>query len=148
MITSGMQLITLKNNVLEAIGGCSPALRKKLTFTDQSGYIPLLKNFIFNLFVCVPPIIVGLTLSNVQQLMKYFSSVFGFLMMLVVPSAIIYNYRRYFEKRGYVQGALNKSFVSAYWGLYVLGGVAVIVCGLIIYGFVSNVKSKTCINEL
>lgn len=142
-----MQLITLRNNILEAIGGCSPTLRKRLTFQDQTGLSSLGKNFVFNLFVCVPPIIIGLTLSNIQSLMKYFSSVLGGILMLVVPLVIIYNYRRFFEKRGYVQGKLNRAFVNTYWGLYTLGGVAVVVFGLIIYGFIRNVKAKQCINE-
>ena len=80
-----MQLIALRNNILEAIAGCNRDLSNSLNFAEQKGLCPLLKNFCFNTIVALPPIAIGLSLQNIQSLMKYFSSILGFLLMLIVP---------------------------------------------------------------
>ena len=49
VITSGMQLITLRNNILEAIAGCNRELSTNLNFAEQTGISALLKNFCFTL---------------------------------------------------------------------------------------------------
>ena len=40
VITSGMQLITLRNNILEAIAGCNPALASSLNFPEKKVSLP------------------------------------------------------------------------------------------------------------
>ena len=99
VITSGMQLITLRNNILDFIGGCSPAWQNKLNFAEKEGIKNILFNFIFNLIIAIPPICIGLTLSNIQDLMKYFSSILGFLLMVVVPICVVSGYRFFFIRR-------------------------------------------------
>lgn len=147
VITSGMQLITLRNNILDAIAGCSPALSKKMNYAEQTGIKSVLKNFVFNTIVCAPPIILGLLLTNVQDLMKYFSSILGFLLMLPVPILVVSGYRFFYEKRQYIQGRLNISFLTGRSSIYIIAVIGTVIFSLIIYGFVLSKKSKKCIFE-
>ena len=147
VITSGMQLITLRNNILEAIAGCNPELSKSLNFAEKSGIIPIAKNFLFNTIVAIPPITIGLSLQNIQSLMKYFSSILGFMLMLIVPVLVVNGYRRIFYKRNYAFSQLNRSFLKNKYGNIFVITMAVIIFGMIIFGFVKNIKNKTCVNE-
>ena len=147
VITSGMQLITLRNNILDAIAGCNPELSKSLNFAEQSGFIPLLKNFVFNTIVAIPPITIGLLLQNIQSLMKYFSSILGFLLMLIVPILVVNGYRNIFYKRKYKFSKLNRSFFKTKYGNIFIICMSFIIFGLIIFGFAKNTNNKTCVNE-
>jgi len=147
VITSGMQLITLRNNILEAIAGCDPALARSLNFAEKKGCSALLKNFLFNTIVALPPIAIGLTLQNIQSLMKYFSSILGFLLMLIVPVLVVNGYRNIFYKRKYRFSKLNRSFFKTKYGNIFIICMSFIIFGLIIFGFVKNTNNKTCVNE-
>ena len=147
VITSGMQLITLRNNILEAIAGCDPAFASSLNFAEKKGCSALLKNFLFNTVVALPPIAIGLMLQNIQSLMKYFSSILGFLLMLIVPVLVVNGYRSIFYKRKYKFSKLNRSFFKTKYGNIFIICMSFIIFGLIIFGFVKNTNNKTCVNE-
>ena len=147
VITSGMQLITLRNNILEAIAGCNPELSKSLNFAEQSGFKPLFKNFVFNSIVAIPPLTIGLLLQNIQSLMKYFSSILGFLLMLIVPVLIVNRYRQMFVKRKYKFSELNRSFLKGKYGNIFIICMSIIIFSLIIFGFIKNTNNKKCVNE-
>ena len=147
VITSGMQLITLRNNILEAIAGCSRELSNKLNFAEKKGISALLKNFCFNTIVALPPITIGLLLQNIQSLMKYFSSILGFLLMLIVPVLVVNRYRNMFYKRKYEFTELNRSFLKNKYGNIFIIFMSVVIFSLIIYGFVRTTENKTCVNE-
>ena len=147
VITSGMQLITLRNNILEAIAGCDPDFANSLNFAEKKGCSALLKNFLFNTLVALPPIAIGLMLQNIQSLMKYFSSILGFLLMLIVPVLVVNGYRNIFYKRKYKFSKLNRSFFKTKYGNIFIICMSVIIFGLIIFGFVKNTNNKTCVNE-
>ena len=146
-ITSGMQLITLRNNILDAIDGCSPNLAKSLNFAEQKGVVATLKNFLFNTIVAIPPITIGLLLQNIQSLMKYFSSILGFLLMLIVPILVVSQYRQIFYQRKYRFSNLNRSFLKSKYGNIFIICMSFIIFILIIYGFIKNTNNKNCINE-
>ena len=147
VITSGMQLITLRNNILEAIAGCNPNLAKSLNFAEKTGCISLLKNFLFNTVVAIPPITIGLLLQNIQSLMKYFSSILGFLLMLIVPILVVNGFRNIFYKRKYKFSTLNRSFMTSKYGDGFIICMSFVIFILIIYGFVKTTNNKTCVNE-
>ena len=147
VITSGMQLITLRNNILEAIAGCNLELSKSLNFAEQKGATALLKNFVFNTIVAIPPIAIGLLLQNIQSLMKYFSSILGFMLMLIVPVLVVNGYRQLFYKRKYKFSNLNRSFFKGKFGNIFIICMSVIIFGLIIFGFIKNTNNKSCVNE-
>ena len=147
VITSGMQLITLRNNILEAIAGCNRDLSNSLNFAEKKGILALLKNFCFNTIVALPPITIGLLLQNIQSLMKYFSSILGFLLMLIVPMLVVNRYRNLFNKRKYEFSNLNRSFLKGKYGNIFIIIMSVIIFSLIIYGFVKTTSNKTCVNE-
>ena len=147
VITSGMQLITLRNNILEAIGGCNRELSNSLNFAEKKGFFPLLKNFCFNTIVALPPITIGLLLQNIQSLMKYFSSILGFLLMLIVPVLVVNKYRNLFYKRKYEFTDLNRSFLKNKYGNIFIIFMSVVIFSLIIYGFIKTTTNKTCVNE-
>ena len=147
VITSGMQLITLRNNILEAIAGCNRELSTKLNFAEKKGLGALLKNFAFNTIVALPPITIGLLLQNIQSLMKYFSSILGFLLMLIVPLLVVNRYRNLFYKRKYEFSDLNRSFLTNKYGNIFVIFMSVVIFSLIIFGFVKNTKNKNCVYE-
>ena len=147
VITSGMQLITLRNNILEAIAGCNRELSTKLNFAEKKGLGALLKNFAFNTIVALPPITIGLLLQNIQSLMKYFSSILGFLLMLIVPLLVVNRYRNLFYKRKYEFSNLNRSFLTNKYGNIFVIFMSVVIFSLIIFGFVKNTKNKNCVYD-
>ena len=142
-----MQLITLRNNILDAISDCSLELSDKLNFAEKKGILPLLKNFGFNCIIALPPIAIGLLLQNIQSLMKYFSSILGFLLMLIVPVLVVNRYRNVFYEKKYEFSDLNRSFLKNKYGNIFIIFMSVIIFSLIIYGFVKNTNNKTCVNE-
>ena len=147
VITSGMQLITLRNNILEAIGGCSISTMKKLNFAEQKGCNAIIKSFFFNLLVAIPPITVGVFIKNIQTLMKYFSSVLGFLLMLIVPVIVVNGFRKHFAKRKFKKGKLNQSFMQGIGGNIFIGIMSVVIFSLVIFGFINSVQTKDCVNQ-
>lgn len=104
-------------------------------------------NFIINLIICIPPISIAMALSNIQQLMKYFSSVLGFMLMMVIPNLLVYSYRKKFKERGLLYGRINKSFVQGNLSLVLLGVISLGTLVMIIYGFFFN-NTKTCVNQM
>jgi cobalamin biosynthesis protein CobD/CbiB len=79
--------------------------------------------------------------------MKYFSSILGFLIMLIVPVIVIGRYRWFFKKRKYDFGNLNQSFIKGTCGYFIIVILALGILSMIIYGFIKNIPAKTCVNE-
>jgi hypothetical protein len=98
------------------------------------------------MIVCMPSVLIAMTLTNIQDIMKYFSSIFGFLLMLVIPNILVQAYRNKFEKTKQSPGGFNRSFVRNFWVMRMLEVIAVVVLGFIIYGFF-NKSAKTCVAE-
>lgn len=102
--------------------------------------------FIFNVCLVSPSIFASMTLGDVQQLMKYFSSVFGFIIMIIIPTLLIYSTRKKLLKFNLSSGNLNRSFLNKTWHLYALATLGVAIFSMIIYGFV-NTNNKTCVAQ-
>jgi hypothetical protein len=102
--------------------------------------------FIFNVCLVSPSILGSMTLGDVQQLMKYFSSVFGFIIMIIIPTLLIYSTRKRLIRLNLSSGNLNKSFLNKTWHLYALGILGVSIFSMIVYGFV-NTNNKTCVAQ-
>lgn len=146
VITSGMQLITLRNNILDALGGCKAEWHYKFNFAEKEGVKNIMYNFVFNLVIAIPPIVIGLLLENVQDLMKYFSSILGFMLMVPVPIIVVSGYRFLFQRRNFQNGLLNMSFLKGTMSsIIIISVTGVIVFGLIIYGLILNKKNSKCI---
>lgn len=79
--------------------------------------------------------------------MKYFSSILGFLIMLIVPVIVVGRYRWFFNKRDYTFGNLNQAFIKGFWGYIIISILALGIFSMIIYGFIKNIPAKTCVNE-
>ena len=97
--------------------------------------------------IAVPSILLAVYLRDIQSLMKYFSSTFGFLLIIVIPIALIYYYRIKINSTQIIQGNLNRSFVDKNYQLLILSILGVGIFLIIIYGFF-NVNNKHCIFEL
>ena len=79
IITCSIQMITLKNNILIILHSCLPSIVKKYNearnSNDMHSYCFTL---LFSFISIFPSIVVSLLMTNIQSLMKYFTSVFGF----------------------------------------------------------------------
>ena len=53
--------------------------------------------------------------ADIQQLMKYFSSIFGFIIMIIIPTSIIHASRNKLDKLNLRPGKLNKAFLNKKW---------------------------------
>jgi Na+/proline symporter len=145
VITAAMQLITLKNNILQALETCFPNIITNLNNSSNSQLKAKSITFLINIFIAGPSIAIALTLNNIQDIMKYFSSIFGFFLMLVLPVMLIYNYRHRMNLTNLPWGKLNRSFIKNTF-IPVLAVISVSVLGLIIYGFL-NKNSRKCVAE-
>jgi magnesium-transporting ATPase (P-type) len=105
-----------------------------------------LKQFLLSFTVALPPIIVSLTLTDIQQIMKYFSSVFGFFLMIFFPCVLIIFARKRLNEIRKEPGNINKSYFQNNSFVYVIGSVGSVIAGLIIYGFFHK-DSKTCVAQ-
>ena len=76
--------------------------------------------------------------------MTYFSSTFGFLLMIVIPIALIHYFRKKINQSDLIQGNLNKSFVQKGYQLVILSIVGIGILVVIIYGFF-HINHKKCI---
>jgi hypothetical protein len=85
-------------------------------------------------------------MSNIQQIMKYFSSILGLLLMLVVPCVLVFTYRKKYKKSQLENGKLNLSFLQGNKWLVFLGILTLCLFGLIVYGFVHN-DDITCVAQ-
>ncbi len=99
-----------------------------------------------NFIVCLPALCIAFLLNNIQDIMKYFSSIFGFFLMLVIPNLLVVAYREKYKIFSLTGGKINQSFVQNRWVLRFLDLLAVSIFGMIIYGFFNNV-TKTCVAE-
>jgi hypothetical protein len=145
IITAAIQLITLKNNILQAVGSCSRKVFNSLnTNNTKGGVMGLFINLLLTSVVCIPAIVICLTLRNIQQVMKYITSIFGFLLMLVIPYFLILAFRKKFQKSNNIEGNLNKAFLRHSYQVYILFGVASGIFALIVFGFFNN-NVNTCV---
>lgn len=78
--------------------------------------------------------------------MKYFSSTFGFLLMIVIPIGLIYKFRLRIASSQLRQGKLNKSFVNKNWQLILLLFIGLAIFSTIIVGFF-NKNNKDCVYD-
>lgn len=76
--------------------------------------------------------------------MKYFSSTFGFLLMMVIPIGLIYKFRNKINSMDLKQGSLNKSFINKNYQLVILAVIGLAIFSVIIVGFF-NKNSKNCV---
>jgi Na+/proline symporter len=91
--------------------------------------------------VCLPAVAIATFLTDIQTLMKYFSSIFGFMLMFVIPCSLIYAYRSKFSTSHIDDGKLNKAILRNGLGLLVFAFIGIVTLGLIVYGFLMNKKS-------
>jgi hypothetical protein len=98
-------------------------------------------NFIISLVVCLPAVAIATTLSDIQSLMKYFSSIFGFMLMFLIPCLLIYKYRNKLFFSHIEEGKFNKAIIKSKLGLAGFALIGFIIFGLIIFGFFKNKKS-------
>jgi len=101
---------------------------------------------LFNIALVLPSLMAAMTLPDIQQLMKYFSSVFGFIIMIVVPTMLIFGFRNKFIKSNLDKGNLNKAFLGKNWHLVCIGIFGGFLFSFIIYGFF-NSQNKTCVAQ-
>jgi hypothetical protein len=105
-------------------------------------------NFIISIIVCLPAVAIATTLSDIQSLMKYFSSIFGFMLMFLIPCLLIYKYRNKFFFSHIEEGKFNKAIVRSKLGLAGFTLIGLVTLGLIIFGFFNNKKSDYhCVEE-
>jgi glucan phosphoethanolaminetransferase (alkaline phosphatase superfamily) len=128
------------------ISSCSGEVFKKLNFSEQFGFLPIFYSYLFNIVLVLPSFTAAIFLADIQQLMKYFSSVFGFIIMIIVPSLLIYNYRRRFRRSTLTPGKLNRAPLNRNWQLVAIATVGVALFSMIVYGFIFG-KNKTCVAE-
>lgn len=85
-------------------------------------------------------------MKDIQSLMKYFSSTFGFLLMIVIPIGLIYKYRNKINKSELKQGKLNRAFINKNYQLILLGLVGLGILTIIIIGFFHK-NNKKCVYD-
>ncbi len=103
-------------------------------------------SLLFNIFLVLPSVAAAISLPDIQQLMKYFSSIFGFIIMIIIPISLIYASRKKLSKFNLKMGKLNRAFLNKNWQLIAISSLGVILFSMIIYGFFNSVN-KTCVAE-
>ena len=88
--------------------------------------------------------IVSFILKDIQKIMKYFSSVFGFFLMILFPCVLIAYTRNKVAKHEVTPGKINRSIFDKNSNVYGVCLVGALIFGLIIYGFFHNLN-KTCV---
>jgi len=78
--------------------------------------------------------------------MKYFSSTFGFLLMMVIPIGLIHRFRNKINLMDLKQGNLNKSFVNKKYQLLILSIIGLGIFSVILIGFFHK-NSKNCVYD-
>ena len=106
----------------------------------------IILGFIFNVCLVLPSYAAAILLPDIQQLMKYFSSIFGFIIMIIIPTILINGFRNKLAKSNLIIGDLNKSFLRSKWQLYAIAIFGVGLFSMIIYGFI-NSNNKTCVAQ-
>ena len=106
----------------------------------------VLFSFLFNVCLALPSLTAALTLPDIQQLMKYFSSILGFIIMIIVPTILVFGFRKKFLKSKLEDGKLNKAFLRQNWQLASIACFGFVLFSFIIYGFI-NSNNKTCVAQ-
>lgn len=106
----------------------------------------MITNFFFGFLIIVPSVTIALTISDIQVIMKYFSSIFGFFLLVVIPCLIVYKYREKLENSNISKGQLNTSYLNRNFYLYILGFIGLGILSVIIINLI-NSNSKTCVAE-
>lgn len=86
-------------------------------------------------------------MKDVQQLMKYFSSIFGFFLMILFPCVLMVYSRAKVTKHEVIPGTINRSIFDKNSYIYAVCSVGALISGLIIYGFFHN-NTKDCVAKL
>lgn len=152
VITSAMTLITLKNNIIQIIAMCSADFANKCQTNFDSDVfsaefvIQFLKGFLVCLIVMIPCFVISIAFTDLQDVMKYFSSVSGFLLIIVIPVCLVIKFRNKFRESGVQPGKLNRSIFNKLWQFVVIFVVSAGIASLIVYGMF-NGTSKSCVYE-
>lgn len=129
IITGSIQMITLKNNILIILSNFLPSVVSIYSQARKSTTVKLyLLTLLFSTISILPSLALSLLLTNIQSLMKYFTSILGFMLMLIVPVLLIFNYRQKLKLSMIVPGNMNKSYLNNY-GLY---GFIVLSVGILV----------------
>jgi len=112
----------------------------------QEGWKGLAINIIISFLIALPSVSLAIFIPNIQSLMKYFSSTFGFLLMIVIPIGLIYKFRLRIASSQLRQGKLNKSFVNKNWQLILLLFIGLAIFSTLIVGFF-NKNNKDCVYD-
>jgi hypothetical protein len=108
--------------------------------------MPKIYSLLFNILLVLPSVTAAICLPDIQQLMKYFSSIFGFIIMIIVPISLIFASRKKLAKFNLKMGKLNRAFLNKNWQLLTITSLGVVLFAMIIYGFFNSVN-KTCVAE-
>jgi hypothetical protein len=92
----------------------------------------------------IPPIIIAITFTDIQQIMKYFSSILGFFLMIFFPCILIIYSRKNLYSKNSEPGELNKAYFTKNSFVYTIGSFGAVIAGLIVYGFLYK-DTKTCV---
>ena len=90
---------------------------------------------------------IATTLSDIQTLMKYFSSILGFALMYIIPCSLIYAYRKKFSISNIESGKLNRAILKSGLSLIIYSLIGLTTIGLIIYGFFKKKSDYHCVEN-
>lgn len=78
--------------------------------------------------------------------MKYFTSIFGFFLLIILPIVLIFKYRQRISVSDVTPGKLNKSIIQGNFLLYIMGFLGMGLFVIIVMNlFIKN--NKTCVAE-
>ena len=146
IITGSIQMITLKNNILIILSNFLPSVVNIYSQARKNTTVKLyLLTLLFSTISILPSLAVSLLMTNIQSLMKYFTSILGFMLMLIVPVLLIFNYRQKLKLSNIVPGKMNKSYLNNY-GLY---GFIVLSIGILVTIVMNLLKKndKNCVAD-
>lgn len=147
IITGSIQLITLRNNFIAAIGGCYKEIEDRFERNRlETGWKPYMINFTITAGLCFPPILLALLMRDVQQIFKYFNSFLGFFLLIAIPMYLMWKLREKLRESNLLQGKINKSSLRANMWVYLASLLSVALLIVIFFG-VLNKDTRTCVAE-
>ena len=85
-------------------------------------------------------------MNDIQKLMKYFSTIFGFFLMILFPCVLIVTTRNKVKFHKVTPGKINRSVFEKNSFVYLVCFIGGIISALITYGFFFN-DNKNCVAE-
>ena len=85
-------------------------------------------------------------MTNIQDIMKYFTSIFGFFLLIIVPLVLVYKYRQRLAISDVTPGILNKSWMNNNYSLLALGVFSVAMLVVIIINLLTK-NTKICVAD-